>query len=194
MEQNMQELDALKANANTVIERAHEAVENKVIQFQQEFLNLMSWTLDNNLIHDLAPLTQLDIHTYVARYDNDVYKVLTPHFISDAGATSSIGGGQSLSSEFDDMLTSSIDEWMKSDRSFRDAFEQACIKGNMFLDPEGENILSEGLESLTRRKLLQSSDIERYGTLWFKYVGKCPKCSNELEIDAKFCNKCGLEL
>ena len=83
---------------------------------------------------------------------------------------------------------------MKSDRTFKDAFERACIKGNMFLDPEGENMLSEGLESLTRRRLLQASDIERYGTLWYKYVGKCPKCSSDLERGTKFCNNCGLEM
>ncbi len=127
MDQKIQELDDLKVNANTVIEKAYEAVENKVIKFQQEFLELMSWTLDNNSVQDLAPLTQLDINTYVARYDKDVYKVLTPYFIPEVGA-SSLGTGQSLSREFDDMLTSSIDEWMKSDRFFKDAFERACIK------------------------------------------------------------------
>ena len=194
MGEKIQELDELKANASTVIERAYKAVENKVIEFQQEFLNLMSWTLDNNSINELAPLTQLDIDTYVARYDNDVYKVLTPHFITEAGAASSLGAGLPLNREFDDMFTSSVDEWMKSDRSFKDAFERACIKGNVFLDPEAENMLTEGLESLTRRKLLQSSDIERYGTLWYKYASKCPKCGSDLEVGTKFCNKCGLEL
>ncbi len=194
MGQKIQELDELKANASTVIERAYRAVENRVREFQQEFLNLMSWTLDNNSINELAPLTQLDIHTYVARYDNDVYKVLTPHFITEAGVATSLGAGPPLNKEFDDMLTSSIDEWMKSDRSFKDAFERACIKGNAFLAPEAEKMLSEGLESLTKRRLIQSSDIERYGTLWYKYASKCPKCSSDLEAGAKFCNKCGLEL
>jgi len=194
MDQKTQELDELKVNTNTVIEKAYEEVGNKVIKFQQEFLELMSWTLDNDSVQDLAPLTQLDVNTYVAKYENDVYKVLMPHFIPDVGASSSFGTGQSLSREFDDMFTSSIDEWMKSDRSFKDAFERACIEGNVFLDTEGESMLSEGLESLTRRKLLQTSDIERYGTLWFRYMGKCPKCSSPLETGAKFCNNCGLEL
>jgi len=194
MGQKIQELDELKANTSTVVERAYKAVENKVIEFQQEFLKLMSWTLDNNSINELAPLTQLDIHTYVARYDNDVYKVLTPHLITEAGAPSSLGSGSPLNREFDDMLTSLIDEWMKSDRSFKDAFQRACIKGNVFLDSEAEKMLSEGLESLTKRRLIHSSDIERYGTLWYRYSSKCPKCSSDLEPGAKFCNKCGLEL
>ena len=194
MEQNIQELDELKVKTNTVIEKAYEAVENKIIKFQQEFLDLMSWTLDNNSVQELAPLTQLDVHTFIARYENDVYKVLTPQFIPDVGATSSFGAGETLSREFDDMLTTSINEWMETDRTFKDAFESACFKGNVFLDSEAENMLSEGLESLTRRRLLQSPDTERYRTLWNKYVGKCPKCSSELEAGAKFCNKCGFEL
>jgi len=194
MGQKIQELDELKANARTVIERAYRAVENRVREFQQEFLNLMSWALDNNSINELAPLTQLDIHTYVARYDNDVYKVLTPHFIMEAGAATSLGADSPLNREFDDMLTSSIDEWMKSDRLFKDAFERASIKGNVFLDLQAEKMLSEGLESLTKRRLIQSSDIERYGTLWYRYASKCPKCGSDLEAGAKFCNKCGLEL
>ncbi|MFX1484459.1 MAG: zinc-ribbon domain-containing protein [Promethearchaeota archaeon] len=193
-EQNLKELDELKLNARTVIDKTYQAVENKVIKFQEEFLSLMSWTLDNNSINELAPLTQLDIHTYIVRFDNGTYKILTPHFLLDEGASSSLGGGQSLSSEFDAMLTSSIDEWMKSDRSFKDAFEHACIKGNVFLDPKAENMLSEGLESLSRRRVLQTTDIERYGTLWYRYAGKCPKCGAELEAGAKFCNSCGLEL
>jgi len=193
-DQKIQELADLKTNANTVIEKAYEAVENKVTKFQQEFLELMSWTLDNNSVQDLAPLTQLDVNTYVARYDNDVYKVLAPRFIPEAGASISLGAGQSLNRELDDMLTSSVDEWMKSDRTFKDAFERACIKGNVFLDPEAESMLSEGFETLTRRRLLQSSDIERYGTLWYRNSGKCPKCSSDLEPGAKFCNNCGFEM
>ncbi|MBE0527380.1 MAG: hypothetical protein IH631_10585, partial [Candidatus Thorarchaeota archaeon] len=194
MEQSIQELDDLKVKVNTEIEKAYEAVENRIIKFQQEFLDLMSWTLDNNSVQEMAPLTLLDVHTYVGRYDNDVYKVLTPHFIPDAGATSSLGIGQPLSREFDDMLTSSIDVWIKSDRSFKDAFERTCIKGNVFLKPESEMMLSEGLEALTRRRQLQSSDIERYGTLWYRYMGKCPKCSSDLEAGARFCKNCGLEM
>lgn len=192
-EQNMKEFDELKLNARTVIDRTYHAVENKVIKFQEEFLKLMSWTLDNNSINELAPLTQLDIHTYVARYDNDMNKVIIPHYIPEGGSAT-LGASQPLSRELDEMLTSLIDEWMKSDQSFKEAFERSCIRGNVFLDPEGEKILTDGFESLNRRGLLGSSDIERYARLWYKYAKRCPKCSSELETGAKFCNKCGLEL
>ena len=190
-EENLKELDELKLNVSSVIEGAYKMVENKILKFQQEFLNLMSWTLDNDSINELAPLTQLDIHTYVVKFDNDVYRVITPHYTAESG---SLGAGQVLSREFDDLLTSSVDEWMRSDRSFKGAFERACIEGNLFLDPEGEKLLSEGFESLSRRGVLGSSDIERYARLWYKYSGKCPKCQSDLERGAKFCNNCGLEM
>ncbi|MFW9817035.1 MAG: zinc-ribbon domain-containing protein, partial [Candidatus Thorarchaeota archaeon] len=154
----------------------------------------MSWTLDNNSINQLAPLTQLDIHTYVAKFDNDLYKVITPHFTPETWNSITPGAGVVLSREFDEMLTTSIDEWMKSDRSFKEAFDRACIKGNVFLDPEGEKMLAAGFESLSNRKLLGSSDIERYARLWYRYAKKCPKCSSELEAGAKYCNSCGSEL
>ncbi|MFW9793030.1 MAG: hypothetical protein ACFFEE_01910 [Candidatus Thorarchaeota archaeon] len=192
--QSMKELDELTLKVSKMIDRVYETAKNKIIKFQQEFLSLMAWTLDNNSINELAPLTQLDIHTYVARYDNDVYRIITPHFVPEVGTHISLGAGQSLSKEFDDMLTSSIDEWIRSNHSFKEVFERACIKGNVFLDPEGEQMLTDGLGLLTRRRLLDSSDIERYGTLWYRYVGKCPKCSSELKVGAKFCNNCGLEL
>ncbi|MFW9768951.1 MAG: zinc-ribbon domain-containing protein [Candidatus Thorarchaeota archaeon] len=193
-EQNLRELDELRLNVNSVIEKAYKDVENKILKFQEEFLNLMSWTLDNNSINQLAPLTQLDIHTYVAKFDNDLYKVITPHFTPETWNSITPGAGVVLSREFDEMLTTSIDEWMKSDRSFKEAFDRACIKGNVFLDPEGEKMLAAGFESLSNRKLLGSSDIERYARLWYRYAKKCPKCSSELEAGAKYCNSCGSEL
>jgi hypothetical protein len=193
MEQKMRELDELKAKVNAAVEKTKQAIGNKVMTFQKEFLNLMSWSLENDSINDLAPLTLLDVNTYVAKYDSESYEVLTPRFMLEEGL-SSIATGKPLDQEFHETLTSSIENWMKSDPTFKDAFERACIRGNVFLDPESAASLNEGLTTLTRKNILQHSDKERFETLWSRYAGRCPKCGTATEMGAKFCQKCGLDL
>lgn len=192
MEQKIRELDDLRAKVNAAVGKLRNSIESKVITFQKEYLNLMSWSLDNDSINELAPLTLLDVNTYVAKYDSESYEILTPSFMPEEGL-SSIAKGKPLSQEFDETLTSSIRNWMKSDSTFRDSFERACIRGNMFLDPESTTLLNEGLTVLMRRNILQHADKERFETLWSRYVGKCPKCGTTTEMGAKFCQKCGLE-
>ncbi len=193
MEQKMRELDDLKANVNTAVEKTEQTIDSKIIKFQEEFLNLMSWTLDNDSISDLAPLTLLDVETYVAKYDSKSFEILTPSFMPEEGL-SSIVAGKPLSEEFSEILVSSIGNWMKSDPTFKDAFERACIKGNVFLEPESDVLFNEGLATLIRRNIFQHADKERFETLWSRYAGKCPKCSTATEMGAKFCQKCGLDL
>ncbi|MFW9965389.1 MAG: zinc-ribbon domain-containing protein [Candidatus Sifarchaeia archaeon] len=193
MEIKAKELDNLKAQVKTSISQAEQTIGSRVIEFQQEFLDLMNWTLDNDSIRDLAPLTLLDIHTYVVKYDDKSHRLLTPSFVP-MDSLLNMGTGNALNNEFDAALTALIDDWLNNDRSFRESFERACTKGNMLLTPEAEQLLVEGLEELLRRRLLQRDDIERVLTLWSKYTSKCPKCGAVIDVGAQFCQKCGMEL
>ncbi|MGY5870788.1 MAG: hypothetical protein RTV72_00945 [Candidatus Thorarchaeota archaeon] len=189
MGQKMSELDDLNANVNNAVENTEQAIGSKIMKFQEEFLNLMSWTLDNDSISELAPLTLLDVGTYVAKYDSESFEILTPSFMPEEGVA-----GKLLSEEFSEILVSSIGNWMKSDPTFKDAFERACIKGNVFLDQEADTLFNEGLTALSRSNILQHADKERFETIWSRYAGKCPKCNTATEMGAKFCQKCGLDL
>ncbi|MFX1417080.1 MAG: zinc-ribbon domain-containing protein [Promethearchaeota archaeon] len=186
------ELDDLKAEVNAAIGKSEQAIENRVLEFQQEFLNLMNWTLDNDSIRELAPLTLFDMHTYVVRYDDGSHRVLTPCFLPEGSLLTM--EGEPLSKEFDDAFTASIDNLLQRDQSFKESFQRACTRGNMLLAAEAEELLVQGLEELLRRGLLQRDEIERLVTVWSRYSGKCPKCGASVEAGAQFCQKCGVTL
>ena len=193
MDAKRQELENLKGQVSTAINKTEQAIESRVLTVQQEFLDLMTWTLENNSVRELAPLTLLDIHTYVAKYDDGSHRVINPSYTPEENFAS-VGKRNTLSNDFDDGFSAFIDDLLKNDRSFKDAFERACVSGNMFLNPEAEQLLVDGLEDLLRRRLLQRDDIERVLTIWSKHSGKCPKCGSVVEAGAQYCQKCGLEL
>jgi len=186
------ELDDLKAEVNAAISKSEQAIEKRVLEFQQEFLNLMNWTLDNDSIRELAPLTLFDIHTYVAKYDDGSHRVLTPCFLPEESLLTM--EADTLSKEFDDAFTASIDDLLKRDQSFNESFQRACTRGNMLLAAEAEELLVQGLEELLRRGLLQREEIEKLLMVWSRYSGKCPKCGASVEAGAQFCQKCGVTL
>ncbi len=193
MELKAKELDDLKAEVTNAINRTEQSIENRVLALQQEFLNLMNWTLDNNVVRELAPLTLLDIHMYVAIYDNQSHELLTPCFLPHGNLLPK-GRGEPLSNDFDSAIHALMDDWLKNDQSFKSAFERACVKGNMLVASEAEQLLVGGLDELLRRRLLQRDDIERLLTHWSRYSGKCPKCGAVVEVGAQFCQKCGIEI
>ncbi|MFW9787023.1 MAG: zinc-ribbon domain-containing protein [Candidatus Thorarchaeota archaeon] len=189
----VKELDDLKTTVDHAISRTEQLIENRVLTVQQEFLGLMNWTLDNSAVNDLAPLTLLDIHMYVATYDDKSRELLTPCFLPD-GNLLPMGREKTLSNDFDSAIKTLVDDWLKNDQSFKGAFDRVCLKGNMLLAPEAEQLLVGGLEELLRRRLVQRDDIERLLIHWSRYSGKCPKCGAAIESGAQYCQKCGMEI
>jgi hypothetical protein len=187
------ELEDLNSQVKSAISKSEQSIEKRVLDFQQEFLKLMNWTLDNNSVRELSPLTLFDVHTYVVKYSDQSYRVLTSCFLPEESLLT-MGAGNTLSKEFEDAFHALIDDLLQNDQSFKESFERACARGNMLLAAEAEEMLVQGLEGLLGRRLLQRDDIERLLTVWSRYSGKCPKCGSVVEAGAQFCQKCGMEL
>jgi len=190
MEKTMQASHELHTRVKQAYEKGKQLIEARIISLQKEYLDLMAWTLENDSIRGLMPLTLLDVDVFIAQYDASSRLILTPSFTPDADISLS-SKGKPLSHELDEALKRSIEDWLSQDPSMKNAFDIACKAGNLLLSPEATELLSEGLDVLIRKRIIQNSDKERFETLWSRYAGKCPKCGTISEAGAKFCQKCG---
>ena len=192
-EEKLQEIDELKIKVSSSKGKVENVIEGKILKLKEEFLNVVSWTIENDTIPELAPLTLLDAYFYVSKYDNGSYQIITPSLMPEGGLSINTRA-YPLQKEFHEEMRILLDKWIKSGQSFKETFDNACLKGNMLLTTDSELLLTEGLNNLLRRHLLQNDDKERFTSLWKKYAGRCPKCSSVVETGARFCQKCGLDL
>jgi hypothetical protein len=190
MEKKMQEVNEVHRRVKGAYEKSKSLIEERIISLQKEYLDLMAWTLENDSIKGLMPLTLLDIEVFVVQYDGGLRQVLTPSLTPESDISLSFRG-KPISRELEEALKHSMDDWLSHDPSMKNAFDTACKAGNMLLIPQSSELLSEGLGALIRKRIIQSSDKERFETLWSRYAGKCPKCGTASEAGAKFCQKCG---
>jgi len=193
MENKTQELNQLYARIKEACERCERLVDERITLLQREYLDLMAWTLENDSINGLMPLTLLDVEVFIAKYDSGSHQVLTPCFTPDTEISLSTRG-KPISQELDEVLIGSLNDWLRLDQTMKGTFLKSCQAGNLLMKSEATQLLSEGLDALIQRRLIQSTDKERFVTLWSRYSGKCPKCGTVNEKDAKFCQKCGLAL
>jgi hypothetical protein len=190
MEKKMQEVDKLYRRVKDAYEKSKSLIDERITTLQREYLDLLAWALENNSVKGLMPLTLLDIEIFVVQYEGGLHQVLTPSFTPESDISLS-SKGKPISQELDDTLKNSMEDWLARDPNMKSAFDIACKAGNLLLMPQSSELLSEGLDALIRKRVIQSSDKERFQVLWSRYAGKCPKCGTTTEIGAKFCQKCG---
>lgn len=190
MENKRQELNELYMRIKESCEICEQLVEERINTLQREYLDLMAWTLENDSIKGLMPLTLLDVEVFIAKYDGGSTQILTPCLTPDT-EISLTARGKPISQELDKALIQSLNQWIRLDPTMKNAFVKSLQAGNVLLETKATQLLSEGLDTLVKRRLLDSTDKERFIALWSRYSSKCPKCGTATEEGAKFCQKCG---
>ena len=192
-QQRQNELEDLEESVRAAVQSIEMAIDEKAVTLRNELDDLMTLTLGNDSIKGLAPLTRLDVVTYVAFYDDGSFEIFTPCFLPEEHITTRVGHIP-IDASFDDHIKKAIANWEKADSSFADSFKRACTRGNILLKDGAEVLLLDGLNELQRKRLLQEGTKEKMKSLWQKYATRCPECGVKIESEAKFCQSCGAVL
>lgn len=192
-QQRQNELEELDESVRAAVQSIEMAIDEKAVKLKNELDDLMTLTLGNDSIKGLAPLTRLDIVTYVAFYDDGNFEIFTPCFLPEKHITTRVGHIP-IDASFDDYVKRAIADWENADSSFPDSFKRACTRGNILLKDDAEALLLDGLNKLQRKRLLQKDTKEKMKSLWQKYATRCPECGVKIESEAKFCQSCGAVL
>jgi hypothetical protein len=190
---NEKELEDMKKNVSSAIEKVEKAVEDRIIDLQREFLKLTSLTVKNDTIKGLAPLTRLYVRMYVIGFEDGTQHLLTPSYLPDDRFSLPLKHVP-VDVPLDELIRKSISDWSKASSTFSDNFEKSIARGNMLLDPDSQKLLTDGLSRLQRRQLLEEGVREKLESLWTSYTGKCPNCGIDTGVDVKYCPECGAAL
>jgi len=193
LQQRQNELEELDESVRAAVQSIERAIDEKIVKLKTELDDLMALTLGNDSIKGLAPLTRLDVVTYIAFYDDGSFEIFTPCFLPEKHITTRVGHIP-IDTSFDDYVKRAIADWENADSSFADSFKRACTRGNILLKDDAEALLLDGLNKLQRKRLLQKDTKEKMKSLWQKYATRCPECGVKIESEAKFCQSCGAVL
>ncbi len=189
----IKELDELQENVGNHVTRLRRIVQERLTELQQKLLSITSLNLENDSIRSLAPLTRLDIDTFVAIYDNDSYIIFTPCFMPVERIVTS-DRHRPLDNDFDLYISKTIGSLIEENRGFKERFDNCCLHGNMLTNSDGLTSIRSGLTKMQLTQLLEEGAKEQLEGLWSKYSGQCPKCGAMAGVGSKFCPGCGATL
>jgi len=192
-EEKMTELANLHEKVNNSVGHLKREIQSRIVELQQTLLDITTIALDNETIPYLAPLTRLDIDTFVAKYDNESFIIFTPCFMPTERISVTYRH-KSVDKEFDSYLTQLIESQLKETPGFEESFENACNSGNMLVSPEGLDSVRSGLTKMQLTQLLKEGAREKIERRWIQNSGQCPKCGEFAGVGTKFCPGCGQAL
>jgi peptidoglycan hydrolase CwlO-like protein len=193
MDEKNAELKEMKRTVTEAVDRIDGLVEKRLEDLQIELQNISHLTFDNNSIRDLAPLTLVNIMTYVVTYNKGKPLVIPPMLIPKERFGLPFEH-EPLDSDLDTFIQNSVKKLNKDSPSFKAALEKACATGNVFQNPESAKVFKSGIDRLWTRQLLKEGVKETLKPLFTKLVGKCHKCGADIGTSGKFCPECGVSL
>ncbi len=192
-EKKLQELANLRETVNNSVGKLKRVIQTRIGSLQQALLEITSNAFDSNTIPNLAPLTRLDIDTFVARYNDGSFTLFTPG-IMPAERIFDTFRHHPIDNDFHNFITQIMDEQIKETPGFNEVFENACHTGNMLVNPDGLGFIRSGLTKMQMTQLLQEGAKEKIERIWTQNSGQCPKCGELAGVGTKFCPGCGQAL
>jgi hypothetical protein len=195
MERDQAEIQLLdlESKVNSSVKRMKRVIADRLTHLQKEYDTIAQVALISNSIANLAPLTQLNIVTYVALYDDDSEVIFTPGILPK-DRFSLPTEYQLLDTELDTFIKGSIEVLSESSPAFKNEYDRCLMAGNVFTRNEDYDRFQEGLGVMQRRQLFEEGIKEHLATQWDSIFGRCPKCGEQLGVDNSFCQHCGTAL
>ncbi len=193
MDVKIENLRVVRDEVKASLERLDAEISNRIVQLQAEFLDVTRISIENERIEGIAPLTRLTVNCAVITYPDGKTQLLSPYLVPDERIGATLHH-HPVSRPLAERTSSNVQEWLKEDSTFANAFERAIREGNIFLQENAGSIIREGLFKLQASQRLEDGTKGTLETIWNRYSGKCPKCGVDVEIADEFCPKCGATL
>lgn len=170
MERNQAEieLEDLRGKVVTAVKATEREVEKRVSELQVEKNEIMVYVFDNELIPNLAPLTQIDIEILGVLYDNKEIEFYSPGFLPDDRFDIPLEH-KNVSLEFNEYLQNLLGNLLENSQAFELALKTRINEGNLFNEGDAITMFNVGLQDLQLRQLLNEGVKERLLSLWEKY-------------------------
>jgi len=165
----------------------------RVDDLRKELERIRYLTLENDAIKGLAPLTQLNIKTYVVTYNKGPPLIIPPIIIPE-DRLSLPYEYQPLDAELDSMLQKTVKKLLKDNPAFKTSYEKVLLAGNSFQNPESMKLFKKGIDVIWTRQLLVEGVRDSLVPMFTTLVGRCPACKADIGTASKFCPECGAAL
>ncbi|MGY5876872.1 MAG: hypothetical protein RTU30_14075 [Candidatus Thorarchaeota archaeon] len=193
IDQTKVEFEELQKSVSDSVTRMENAIGVRIEQLRHELSLIQHLSLDNNSVKGLAPLTQLNIKTYVVTYNRGAPLLLTP-IIMPEDRFGLPYEQDLLDGDLDSMIQKTVKKLLKDNPAFKTSYEKVCIAGNEFQNLESMKTFKKGIDEMWNRQLLDEGVRDSLVPMFTTMVGQCPECKADIGTASKFCPECGAAL